>query len=344
VTTQIEKAKNWTPRPGDVHGYDKKLFLNYLIKNCVGFKNSEKIESILDSLKKKFKKKYSKKESLQHCLLVPLREEIGFFVGTSSKGIYLVKDAEDALTTMSFYSKRIRSEEKHLRNLKVIVQKNKLFHGYLAGNKLERPVNVYFDESGTPDIKTFNKDPYFIVTGIVLDSRNPYNLLREKLALIRTLLRKRPDYELKSKKLTAKEHKLVISELRTIDYEFASVCFVKEKLQSQGFENSSSFYKYANQFLVEKLLDRLGKVNLFFDQYGAPNSQFEKQFMKYLRSKNDVWPQDKIQQIRMLDSKTSQFIQTADLVAGAVSKSLRGKGNYLPFLEEKKIDLYWFPY
>jgi len=343
MSTPIDKAKNWTPRPSDTYGSDKKVFLNYLLKNCISFKNSDKIENILDSLKTKFKKNYSK-ESLQHCLLVPLREEIGFFVGTSSKGIYLVKDAEDALTTINFYSNRIRSEEKHLRNLKVIAQKNKLFRGFIAGNKLNRPVNVYFDESGTPDIKTFEENPYFIVTGVVIDSRIPYNLLREKLNFIQNLLGKPSNYEFKSNKLTEKEHKLVISELRTIDYEFASVCFVKERLHTPGFEHSSSFYKYANHFLVEKLLDRLGKVNLFFDQYGDPNSTFESEFLKYIKSKSDVWPDDKIQQTKMLDSKTSIFIQTADLIVGAVSKSLRGKGDYLPFLEEKKIEIYWFPY
>jgi len=48
--------------------------------------------------------------------------------------------------------------------------------------------------------------------------------------------------------------------------------------------------------------------------------------------------------MKMLDSKSSQFIQTADLIAGAVSKSLRNKGNYLPLIEEKKVDIYMFPY
>jgi hypothetical protein len=339
----IEQAKSYIPHKRDPYGKDKKIFLNYLSKHCVGFENKDSIKSILSTLKSKFGRPYNK-ESLQHNLIVPLREEYGFFVGTSSEGIYLVKDAEDALTTMNFYSKRIRSEEKHLRNLKVIVRRNKLFRGYIAGKKLNRPVNVYFDESGTPDRNNVSGDPFFIVTGIVIDSRIPYNLLNEKLAFIRTLLRKPPGYELKSNKLSAKDHRLVINELRTIDYEFASVCFVKEKLQPDSFQFSSSFYKYANNYLVEKLLDRLEKVNLFFDQYGDPNSPFEKEFINYIKLKNDVWPKDKINNIKMFDSKDMQFIQIADLIAGAISKTLRGKGNYLPLLEEKKLDIYWFPF
>jgi hypothetical protein len=343
MSTLIDKANEWTPRSGDACGTDKKIFLNYLLKNCVGFNNSEKIENILEILKPKFKKKYSK-ESLQHLLLVPLREEIGFFVGTSSRGIYFVKDAEDAFTTINFYSNRIRSEEKHLRNLKVIVQKNKLFRNYKAGKKLRKPANIYIDESGTPDVTSYKEDPYFIVTGVVLDCHVPYNLLEQKLTFIRKLLNKPPDYEFKSNKLSAKEHKTVLNELRTVDYEFASVCFVKERLLSQGFKQSSSFYKYANFYLVEKLLDRLGKVNLYFDQYGDPNSTFESEFLKYIKSKSDIWPEDKIQSMTMLDSKSSHFIQIADLIAGAVSKSLRGKGNYLTYIEEKKVDVYMFPY
>jgi hypothetical protein len=343
MSTLVEQAKSYIPRNKDPFGKDKKIFLNYLSNYCVGFENKDSNKNILNTLKSKFRRTYNK-ESLQHNLIVPLREEFGFFVGTSSKGIYLVKDADDALTTMNFYSKRIRSEEKHLRNLKVIVQRNKLFRGFVAGKKLNRPVNVYFDESGTPNRNNSYEDPFFIVTGVVIDSRIPFNLLNEKLIFIRKILKKNPDYELKSNNLSIKEHKLVINELRTIDYEFASVCFIKEKLQPESFQFSSSFYKYANNYLVEKLLDRLEKVNLFFDQYGDPNSSFEEEFIKYIKLKNNVWPKDKIENIKMFDSKTKEFIQIADLIAGAIGKTLRGKGNYWPLLEEKKLDIYWFPY
>lgn len=343
MATLIEKARNWTPNPNDPYGRDKKIFLNYLLRNCAGFKNSQKIDSILESLSSRFNKIY-KRGSLQHLLLVPLREEAGFFVGTSSKGIYFVEGPEDALITENFYSKRIRSEEKHLRNLQIIVSKNRLFRDYTGGDKLGKPVNVYFDESGRPDLGSGRSDPYFIVTGVVMDVRDPYNLLKEKLIVLRKQFGKPVDYEFKSSKLSSKEHLIIIKELRSIDYEFLSVCFVKDRLDKNKFGYPPSFYKYANRFLVEKLLNRLGKVNLFFDQYGDPSSPFEKEFTKYIRSKSDTWPKDKINQINMIDSKTSQFIQTADLITGAVSKSLRRKGNFLPYLMDKKIELCWFPY
>ncbi|EMO88185.1 hypothetical protein LEP1GSC024_4106 [Leptospira noguchii str. 2001034031] len=58
---------------------------------------------------------------------MPFRESDKIFIGTSQKGIYFIESSADAKNTLDFYTNRIRSEQKHLRNLKKIIRKNNLF-------------------------------------------------------------------------------------------------------------------------------------------------------------------------------------------------------------------------
>ena len=44
----IEKAKHWKPANDDSSGEDKKIFLNYMIKNCLGYKNAMAIPKIIE--------------------------------------------------------------------------------------------------------------------------------------------------------------------------------------------------------------------------------------------------------------------------------------------------------
>ncbi|UOG61176.1 hypothetical protein [Leptospira noguchii] len=115
--TLEEIALSWAPEDEDRYGEDKKKFIEYLIHNCKGFKNGQSIKVIIKN--GNFKYEYSK-ETFQHQIIVPFRESDKIFIGTSQKGIYLIESSADAKNTLDFYTNRIRSEQKHLRNLKII--------------------------------------------------------------------------------------------------------------------------------------------------------------------------------------------------------------------------------
>nr|WP_198290284.1 hypothetical protein [Leptospira noguchii] len=115
--TLEEIALSWVPEDEDRYGEDKKKFIEYLIHNCKGFKNGQSIKVIIKN--GNFKYEYSK-ETFQHQIIVPFRESDKIFIGTSQKGIYLIESSADAKNTLDFYTNRIRSEQKHLRNLKII--------------------------------------------------------------------------------------------------------------------------------------------------------------------------------------------------------------------------------
>lgn len=339
----LNKATDWEPDESDTKGNDKKIFLDYVIKNCNGYRNGKSIQRILKDIT--FSKNYTK-ESFQHNIIVPLREEEDFFIGTSNKGIYFISNADDARKTLEFYTTRIRSEQKHLRNLKKLINKNHLFNDFKYDETKKNTVNVYFDESGTPSLTDIKDSPFFIVTAIIIESRKgkPIYELDKKFQYIKGLINKSNDFEFKSGKLNTKEYIKVLRELSAVDYEYYSVCFVKEKLYSDGFKFPKSFYKYAFSYLIKNLMDYLGgQVNLYFDQYSNKNSEFEKEFLNYIQKHNLEYPFKKIENTDMFNSQNEPFIQLADLISGVIKYKLKKKSNLMSYIDEKQIGLKVFP-
>ncbi|MCW7475610.1 DUF3800 domain-containing protein [Leptospira levettii] len=341
--TLEEKGKDWVPEEDDKFGEDKVTFVNYLINNCKGLKNSKSISNIIANVE--FTKNFSKEE-LQHNIIVPLRESGEVFIGTSNKGIYFIDSSEDAKKTLDFYANRIRSELKHLRNLKKIIRKNDLFKNLKPKKDEKTKINIYFDESGTPSLKNLENDPFFIVTAIVIESdRNkPILELDKKFKFIREVLNKKSDFEFKSTRLKQHEYKKTLIELSTIDYEFASIIFDKAKLNSAGFNNAKSFYKFSFDYLLKELFDYVGgTINLYFDQYSSEESIFQKEFEKYIKNKNLGYYLKDIDNLGMFNSNDHPFIQIADLISGVLKNFMKRKSNLFDLVEEKCIFIRRFP-
>jgi hypothetical protein len=337
ILTTIE---GWKPKPRDEYGRDKKLFLRYMRKHCLGVSNAKSIEEVMKSIS--LSKKY-KKEQFQHKIIVPLREQRDFFIGTGTKGIYLVCDATDVHTTVDFYAKRIRSEHKHLRNLKSIARRYRLVG--VSSKRLKNPqkCSIFLDESGTPSLADKGTSPFFIVSGIVFEHKNPDKMLTERFAFIRKELNFPENYEFKSSSLNRKQYIRILKELGPIDYDAACVCFVKKALTGKGFHFPKVFYKYAFQYLLNDLLDYVGQANLFFDEYSSEKSRFRNDFLKYIKQQNASYAYQKIDKAKMVQSVKSPSAQMADLIAGAMKWKLMNKADLLPLIDEKLIFVRVFP-
>lgn len=335
-----DKVGKWKPEDGDENGADKKAFLDFLLKNCRGFKNARAIETIRKQL---WPGKQEKKEALQHRIIVPLRQQKDIFVGTCHRGVYLVETAEDAVQTINFYTSRIRSEQKHLRNLKRIVSRYKLTVNAPA-RRTEEAANIFFDESGTPSLGDADQQPYFIVSAILVDGKRPTVAIQKKFIGLRAELGKREDFEFKASKLKRKEYENVLTGLGTMDFEFISVCFVKKRLTGEGFKYPTVFYKYAFKFLTSNVLDYVNHANLRFDTYGGKGSIFEKEFFEYIEKQNMGYAQSRVKQLEMVDSRGDSIVQLADLICGAVKRSAEGDNGLLDLLQDKAIDVIVFPF
>ena len=175
--TLLEEARDWKQSAKDPFGHDKKIFLTHMVNHYRGKENPCNINSILKTLR--FEKPYTR-ETFQHQILVPLREEDNVFIGTGKKGIYLITDKNAALETIQFYSHRIHSERKHLKNLFRLANRKGLFQSSEILTPDKRWACIYFDESGTPSSNNIDYDPYFIVTGTLIKDKKSKLLLQRK--------------------------------------------------------------------------------------------------------------------------------------------------------------------
>lgn len=331
-------AENWTPDPDDDYGEDKRRLIQYFLDRNVSSESPRTIPQILAQVR--FTRSY-RREAFQHQLLGPLRRDPNVFVGTSSRGIFLVITTEDADETLGFYTWRIRAELRHARNLRALAKRTKLFRGHKStiAEQKERAV-IYIDESGTADIEDRNT-PVFIVAAVVIGSRQDVSGLEQRFRNTSATIRRPPEHELRTAGLSVNKHARALKELSLLDYQWAAACFDKSELTSAGFTDPKTFYRYAFQFLIGDLLTIAWQADLIIDEHSTPD--FQRELAAYLRRQNSGLPLTRLRNVKFAVSNRERLVQLADLVAGAVRRSVEGQRAPLKEIEHQMIDLQFWP-
>jgi hypothetical protein len=230
-----------------------------------------------------------------------------------------------------------------VRNVKALARRYRLFNKYKSSKPPTGETLIYFDESGTPSMNDVARQPLFIIGAVLIEDRRILKALPRRFEFIAESIGKPTNYEFSFNKLNKKQRATVLRELGVVDYQWAAVCFVKERLTSPGFAKAKTFYRYASQFLAGDLLTISSRSELFFDEYGASRSQFDRELQAYLIDRNAGLPPEHLQSISMLSSGREPLIQLADLIAGVVRKAARGDNELLYSVEDKMIDVRIWP-
>lgn len=338
-TRLIRLAEKYKPSPDDPRGADKKALIDYLLAAGADSSSPISIKKILKEVS--FSSPYTPNR-FQHQLVGPLRRERSVFVGTSNKGLFLVTNRDDADRTLAFYTWRVRAELRHARNLRGIVKR------YLRGEtgaaspgKKERAV-IYIDESGTPDISD-TVQPFFVVAAVVVESRKELSGLEQRFRNACAVLKRPVEHELRTGGLSAIKQARALRELSLINYQWAAACFDKSKLQSAGFQDPKTLYRYVFQFLVGDLLMTAWEADLVIDENSTAG--FQTELANYLKRQNSTLPIQRLQKVSFASSSKERLIQLADLVAGAVRRSTQGETAPLREIDHQMISLqYWPPH
>lgn len=335
----VRFAESWRPDPDDAYGEDKRRLIRYLLENRITASNPRPIQSILDLgiLTRQYKK-----EAFQHQILGPLRRDARVFIGTSNAGVFIVTSAADADATLGFYTWRVRAELRHARNLRQLAKRTKLMDGYTSAIPAKKDrATIYLDESGSPNVNDHDP-PVFVVAAVLIDSREDLATLDQRFKNAFAAIRRPEDHELKTGGLSVNKHTRVLRELSLLNYQWAAACFDKPRLTSPGFADPLTFYRYAFQFLVGDLLTLAWQADLVLDQNstGAVQAEFE----AYLKRQNSGLPVSRLEAINFAESSKTRLVQLADLVAGAVRRSVAGDPHPLREIEDKMINLqFWSP-
>lgn len=334
----VRLAKTWHPEPDDKYGEDKRRLIRYPLDTGKSASNPVTLPEILDKVK--FTRSYHR-EALQHKLIGPLRRDPKVFVGPPNAGIFLVTTPEDVDATLGLYTWRIRAELRHARNLRALAKRTKLLEGHkstLPANK-ERAV-IYLDESGNPDVQELTP-PVLVIGAVVIESRQELAGLDQRFRNAFAAIRRPESHELRTAGLSVAKHAKVLRELSLLDYQWAAACFDKSKLTSVGFADPTTFYRYAFQFPIGDLLTIAWQADLVIDENST--AAFQAQLEAYLRRQNSGLPVNRIGSVRFSTSSKQRLIQLADLVAGAVRRSVEGERVPLREIEHKMINLQFWP-
>jgi hypothetical protein len=333
----IRLAESWTPDPDDEYGEDKHRLIRYLLANGHSVANPITLKEAL--MKIRFTHHY-RREALQHKLLGRLRRDPKVFIGTSGKGIFLVTTQADADATLGFYTWRIRAELRHARNLRDLAKRAKFGGAESAIAAKKKRAVIYMDESGNSDIENL-QPPVFVIGAVVIESRRDIAGLDQRFRNASAHIRRPEEHELRTGGLSEGKHAQVLHELSLLDYQWAAACFDKSRLNTAGFADPVTFYRYAFQFLVGDLLTIAWQADLVIDENST--AVFQAQFEDYLRRQNSGLPINRLGTIKFSDGGKERLVQLADLVAGAVRRSVAGEGRPLREIEHKMINVQFWP-
>ena len=331
----IQLARRWRPNGEDPRGEDKRLLLDYLLNNGVTASNPKPIDELLVV---PFGSRY-KRSAFQHQIVGPLRREPAVFIGVSNAGLFLVTNPTDAATTLDFYATRLRAEQRHVRSLRALAKRTRLFDHLDSDVGAGQSAIVYMDESGSPGVGD-EHDRHFVVAAVMLESHAELARLEQRFGNALAIVRRETLVEVKASNFSKRNLALVLRELSLSGYVWAAACFDKRKLESPGLLDPKTLYRYAFRFVIEDLLAVTWRPTVVIDEYS--NVTFQEELAAYLKRQTAGTPQT-IQSVRFAQSSKDRLIQLADLVAGAVRAS--AMGNHVPLreIEHQSIGLSHWP-
>jgi hypothetical protein len=193
---------------------------------------------------------------------------------------------------------------------------------------------------GSPNIADLDP-PVFVVGAVLIESRRALAEIEQRFANASDYIGRPADQELRTRGLSPRKHTLVLRELSLLDYQCAAACFIKSELTGPGFVDPQTLYRYAFQFLVGELLTVAWQADLIIDENSTP--AFQARLADYLRRNNSGLPVSRLGAVNFAQSSKIRLIQLADLVAGAVRRSVTGEPGPLRELSDKLIIVQFWP-
>lgn len=207
-------------------------------------------------------------------------------------------------------------------------------------------ITAFADEFGNNSFEFETQGSHFIIATVICKS----DLISQLENKVSELKRKHnfQTGELKSSGI-GKNHKRrlkILKDLVQLDISIYAVIVDKRKLEGQGFKYKKSFYKYLNNLLYKELFRTFPKLDLFVDEHGGNDYMLE--FKKYV-NKHHQKTLFSGSQFDLKNSKNSNLIQIADLVAGTLgyiydeNKKSEFSSEFKNILKPITSDLNFFP-
>ena len=206
---------------------------------------------------------------------------------------------------------------------------------------------VFVDESGDSGMrgKPTSSD-FFVVVAVLFENTDEADRCDQRISLLREELGWHPNSEFKFSKLSATLRKKFLRAISPYDFSYFTFVMDKRKLTAEGFTYKSSFYKFPVRMLFQNAKAYLSSATVIIDRCGE--REFRNQLRTYLKKHiNDPTSEKSIHKVKMQESHRNNLLQLADMVCGAVSRSLkRTKSDrivYKAIIEQKETHYQRWP-
>jgi len=203
---------------------------------------------------------------------------------------------------------------------------------------------VFVDESGDTGLKLDKgSSRYFVISLVLFEEHDEAIACSKCIELLKKELGIPVYSEFKFSKLKMEQRKTFLKKMLPYSFFYFGIIIDKKsnRLYQDTLRIKESFYKYTCSLVFENAKPYLKDAIVVVD--GSGSRQFKLQFQSYLKHKIGAGI---IKKIKIQDSKKDNLIQLADMIAGALHRSLTNKGDkniYRKCLSVKEFSVQVWP-
>lgn len=187
---------------------------------------------------------------------------------------------------------------------------------------------VFIDESGDPGMRGKpGSSKYFIVTAVIFNDNDEAGRCEESICRLRTTLRLHERFEFHFNKCNNQIRERFLEAVSGRTFIYHSMVMNKRLLWSSRFLDSGEFYRFTAGIVIQNAGNQLNDAIIIIDECG--DRGFRKALSDHLkRAANTRGTKGvkKIKHVKMQNSQSNNLLQLADMVCGAVGRSLNESG------------------
>jgi len=175
---------------------------------------------------------------------------------------------------------------------------------------------IFVDESGDTnlsDVPGENHD-YYVITGVIIPASD---LTSATTCAQEIVERHAGDGELKSSNIGGRSSRRqqILEEMAVAKFQYYCLVVDKNRIwRDSGLRWKPSFYKFLHRMFYSRIKGAFLEMTIIADDYGR--SEFKQSFRKYILELGSLF-----ETFEFKDSRSSPFLQLADVVAGTVRRA-----------------------
>ena len=190
-------------------------------------------------------------------------------------------------------------------------------------------MRVFIDEAGDTGFKfELQSSRYFVVALAIFEDEGQEEKVSRRIDALRQELRT-PNIEFHFVKNKKETRRLFLSAIKDMDFKAVVLIVDKSKLSQSEFKDRTAFYKAVCSTALEQAKPLLREANVLLDDSGG--EKFKRELGSYLKKRLNSGGVKHLKNVgtetSSTTSQTSNLIQLADMICGAVYRSLQQEEN-----------------